>query len=426
MSESSELPSVVTAVLLALYQRHDQPLAIEAISGVGENSYGQVVRVSWPTLKDAQAIVVKIAPQNIARRAHMHVVDYYKREVFMYESVFPAYMEIHKDHNCFGVVPKLIAHGLQAPEEFLVFEDLTSRGYVPNARSSLPTYEVVTCTLKALADLHSKSFALQKIKPDKFAELVAQLKDNLFTPEMETVTIEFGKVQLRRTRQLLQGEIPKQKAKLMLEVLNHCEKKFKELALHCVAGMDQKPYSVICHGDFWNNNILYKHEAKSGLPIDAILIDFQMSRYASPILDIVYYLFTCTDKPLRDDHFMGFLDTYYNALDQNLASMNLRIDEIYPRKNFKQQLHEFGVYGLIMAAFAMPFFISKANEIVDIDEVSEAIQDLSTSSNDEPKCRELVEEFDMLNERTLPIFKRRMTDVVVDLIKYEMIDAIIQ
>jgi len=159
--------------------------------------------------------------------------------------------------------------------------------------------------------------------------------------------------------------------------------------------------------------------------VEAKLIDFQMSRFAPPVLDIVHYLYACTEKPLRDEHFSTFMDAYYNTLDQKLTSCDLRLEEIYPRSVFNRQLQLYGVYGLIMGAFSLPFFISNASEVIDIDTVSEAIQDLSTSS-DEPKYKELIEEYEMLNARTLPIFKRRIIGIVKDLIKYNMTEPLFQ
>ncbi|XP_017022757.1 uncharacterized protein [Drosophila kikkawai] len=415
MSNESELSSAVTSALLELYQRHHEPMDSQPMAGVGENAYGQVLRVSWPTVPEAASLVVKMAPKNEARRSHMHVVDYYAREVFMYQEVFP----IFKNLSEFTVTP-----ALKAPDEFLIFEDLSESGFRPNSRSSMPTYDIVICSLTALAELHACSFILQKRDPEKFRELVASVKkDNLFTPNVEEVTIEFGKAQLRRARNILDDtDGDHAEVAAMREVLERCEKYLKSLALYCVDGKSQSPHAVICHGDFWNNNILYRHEPL-GRPVEAKLIDFQMSRYAPPVLDIVHYLFACTEKQLRDEHFPEFMNAYYNTLDQRLASCDLRLEEIYPRSVFNRQLQLYGVYGLIMGAFSLPFFISNANEVLDIDTVSEAIQDLSDSS-DESKYKDLIEEYEMLNERTLPIFKRRILGIVKDLIKYEMTEPL--
>lgn len=116
-----------------------------------------------------------------------------------------------------------------------------------------------------------------------------------------------------------------------------------------------------------------------------------------------------------------------------------------------------------MSAFAVPFFVSNASELPDLDKVSEAIQELSSSSsssssdfsdtdevnddgrgeqqnevaqqrqkNNEKKtastksqsAAELVNELDILTERTLPIFKRRMIGNILDLCKYDMLEAV--
>lgn len=261
MSET-ELSSTVTRALLDLYQRHHAPLDAQPMAGVGENAYGQVLRVSWPTIPEAPSVVVKMAPKNEARREHMHVVDYYAREVFMYQEVFPIFRQLNPDQSTFTVAPALVANGLQPPNEFLIFEDLAGSGFRPNSRCSMPTYDIVICTLKALAEMHSCSFVLLSQDPAKFEELISHIKkDNLFTEDIEAVTIEFGKVQLRKTKRML-GASDGQPTEVaaMVEVLDLCEKHFKSLALYCVDEKSQKPYSVICHGDFWNNNILYRSE----------------------------------------------------------------------------------------------------------------------------------------------------------------------
>ncbi|XP_034657858.1 uncharacterized protein LOC117894754 [Drosophila subobscura] len=421
-NSNSELSSAVSNALLALYNRHNVPLVTQPISGVGENACGDILLVSWPSESSAKRLVVKMAPKNEARRLHMHVADCYAREVFMYQSVFRSYRELADDQSTFKVAPELLASGLQAPDEYLIFEDLSQSGFQTNPRSSMPTYDIVVATLKAVAELHACSFILQHRNPTKFRELVDHVRqDNLFTENIETVTIEFGKSMLSRARLLLEEDkVGDDHTTALIQVLESCERNLKALTLYCVDGTTQSPHAVICHGDFWNNNILYRREPRSNLVVEAKLIDFQLSRYASPVLDLVHYLFTSTEKQLRDEHLPELLDIYYDTLSGKIGSCGLNADDIYPRSVFDRQFQLFGVFGMIMASLSLPFFISNANEVIDIDEATEAIQDLSDSATDEPTCRELVEGFDMLNERTLPIFKRRMTDVVRDVIKYKM------
>lgn len=182
-----------------------------------------------------------------------------------------------------------------------------------------------------------------------------------------------------------------------------------------------------------------------------------MSRYASPVLDLVHYLYTCTERDLRKKHYQQLLEIYYTTLTAHIEFHGLKIEDIYPKEVFASHLKEFGIFGFCMASFAIPFFISNSSELPDLDEVATAIRDISSSSenSDEEgdensnvssngedqsggggsengktdanaKRMELLEEYDLLTERTLPIFKRRMCGIVKDLEKYDMLETVLK
>lgn len=138
---------------------------------------------------------------------------------------------------------------------------------------------------------------------------------------------------------------------------------------------------------------------------------------------------------------MEFMDIYHQTLTQIIILYGHNIDEIYPKTIFLQHLKDFGIYGFCMAAFSIPFFISNTSELPDLDEVATAIVEISSTENSDEeidsseqhhishddatnKRLELLEEYDLLSERTLPIFKRRMCGIVKDLEKYEMLENI--
>lgn len=139
---------------------------------------------------------------------------------------------------------------------------------------------------------------------------------------------------------------------------------------------------------------------------------------------------------------MEFMDIYHQTLTQHIQCYGLNIEDIYPKSIFLQQLKDFGIYGFCMAAFSIPFFISNTSELPDLDEVASAIREISSTENSDEEVEaneergevcahdattkrlELLEEYDLLSERTLPIFKRRMCAIVKDLEKYEMLENI--
>lgn len=193
--------------------------------------------------------------------------------------------------------------------------------------------------------------------------------------------------------------------------------------------------------------------------ISAKLIDFQISRYAPPVLDLVHYLFACTEKELRDKYFMDFMNFYHHSLSQYLEDYDLSIEQIYPRHIFLQQLRDYGVYGLCISAFGIPFFIANTSEYPDFDQTATALSndtasrnnvddnnnnntkdDLNNNNSDNGEESKISQDqskeesaqctdeqyLEILSERTLPIFKRRMTGIVEDLIQYDMIANVLQ
>lgn len=145
---------------------------------------------------------------------------------------------------------------------------------------------------------------------------------------------------------------------------------------------------------------------------------------------------------------MEFMNCYYDTLSKYIAFYDLNIDDIYPRHIFLEQLRQNGVFGLCMSAFSIPFFIANSGELPDLDEAAKARQVLSSSSSSSTSLASTSTSdtednydgqqqqtaaansndycLDLLNERTVPIFRRRMSSIVEDLVKYEMVDKVLQ
>lgn len=53
---------------------------------------------------------------------------------------------------------------------------------------------------------------------------------------------------------------------------------------------------------------------QNNVPVDIRLLDWQITRWASPACDLVYYLFCSTSKVFRDIHYEDLLAEYYKSL----------------------------------------------------------------------------------------------------------------
>lgn len=84
------------------------------------------------------------------------------------------------------------------------------------------------------------------------------------------------------------------------------------------------------------------------------LIDWQLLRLSSPVTDLLYLIYVCTDRKLRTEHLSSLFDLYYNTLTQNLKSMGCDPQESYPRPIFEKHIKILKRYGLAAALINLP------------------------------------------------------------------------
>lgn len=99
-------------------------------------------------------------------------------------------------------------------------------------------------------------------------------------------------------------------------------------------------------------------------------IDFQLSRVASPVLDLSYYLYTCTDKTVLD-HFDFLLQAYHISLSDSLKQLGCNCEDILTYEQLKRQWGKYGRYGLSLAPLIVKIELCQSDEVVDFAEAAE-------------------------------------------------------
>lgn len=79
------------------------------------------------------------------------------------------------------------------------------------------------------------------------------------------------------------------------------------------------------------------------------LVDFQMSRYASPVIDLHTYLFPGTDQQFRSKYYEKLLNTYYSSLSETIKKLGSDPEKLYSYDNFRMELKKFGNFALLYA-----------------------------------------------------------------------------
>lgn len=84
-------------------------------------------------------------------------------------------------------------------------------------------------------------------------------------------------------------------------------------------------------------------------------IDFQVSYYGSPILDISYLLFISSNSEITSDQFDELLSQYFDELIEVMTQLN--VSQIPDKKQLQMDFSERGCFGAFFSMFSVPIRI---------------------------------------------------------------------
>lgn len=292
-------------------------------------------------------LILKAAPQNVNRRAMFQAPKIFAQEIYSYDQVLgtliiqanfvfsyffnilqngskcvllqilPCLREFEQskgviiEENGFTEYPQCYHSVPIEFSECLLLEDLSVRGFRTIDRvNEKYTVEHVRLVMQVLGKFHAVSFALKDQQPDKFKELTSKLSERFIRFDDPFKRVFFNK----HAQEIFKVLSNEEDAHLLAKMRKLFERDAIDIAADC---LNTELGSVIAHGDVHQNNIMFKYDV-SGKPINISLVDWQVSRHSSPIIDIVYFMFCCTTKELRDDHYDDMLKLYHETLSDHI------------------------------------------------------------------------------------------------------------
>lgn len=214
------------------------------------------------------------------------------------------------EENGFNEYPKCYRTVDEGPNESVFLEDMSVRGFTMIDKSKEEvTADHVRLVMQSLGKFHAISFALKDQQPEQFKQLTSNMQE-LFVRRDDAFFRAYFNKQVESASNAVSAP---EDAHLLIKLKKLFEKDALDIAADCLHDSSNDTGSVIVHGDAWQNNTMFRYDSK-GKPIDICLLDWQITRHSSPICDIVYYMFSCTTKELRDVHYDNFLKTYHESL----------------------------------------------------------------------------------------------------------------
>ncbi|XP_072946205.1 uncharacterized protein [Epargyreus clarus] len=371
---------------------------VDYLCGKGENYIANVFRV---LIKDSSnqdknvSVIVKTLV-NTTRQELFH--ELHKREVIAYTEVIDKYNEIQSDvdEDNRVIFPQCITSSIEKGNEVIILEDLVLSGFEIDCKVEKfekLNFDQVCVIMAEMGKLHALSFVFERVDPNRYAEVKNQFYDLMFRDSF------INKTKLRNyfmeSYEMSVNAVEDLQAKEKLESIK--TKLFEILKIYS----QPKKYSVLCHGDCWINNIVFSHQENK---TKVCFLDFQAMRHASPVTDIIYFLYICTDSQFRTNHIEDIKRIYYNSFKSFLNLFNIDANSAYPVEAFESDMKEFLPFGLIIALIELRIVTTREDEALFKD-----------SENEELEIKKKEKE---------NVFEIRVNDVVNEAVRNGVLDQI--
>ncbi|XP_053958392.1 uncharacterized protein LOC128863303 isoform X1 [Anastrepha ludens] len=286
----------------------------------------------------------------------------FQTEIRMYTEVLPLIEGVLRQYGDDTVLgPKLI-HCSDSSPSFVVFEDLTQQGYTTLGYRHINSDEIKIALLK-LAKLHAISYKLSQEKENIFAGID---KGSINTVDQESFT--FIKNATKLMKEVLSEHGDLRKFVPLIESVEHI---FLSSSIDMFNENRDGRLDGICvlnHGDFHAKNIMVQNV--DGKLKDLMLLDYQISIFGSPAIDLHYAFIMMFSPEMRREKFDELLYYYITNFQETLRKTEYK-GRIPTNVEFRQELQKRRYWGLFLLLSFLVFRYTFADEKGDIAKVVE-------------------------------------------------------
>ncbi|XP_058983196.1 uncharacterized protein LOC131800389 [Musca domestica] len=362
------------------FGQHKYNYNIDLATKKGDNYMGVVYRITVSVHSDAISdnkndlkLIMKVPPQNPQRRQQFFAGPGFQREILAYRIFLPLVHDFQKSkcikpNEMFIEYPRFYFSLREEFHEAICMSDIQEEGFYMHDRFKLLTREHVALTMRIYGKLHATSLAIKDQSPEKIQDLKCIV--DIFEQRKDDPQLNDYFESLKKTAL---DCFDRERESFYWEKLNayFSRGSFYNLMLMLLEPRTSEPLSVICHGDCWINNIMYKTE-NAGIA-DARLLDWQIMRYASPIIDLMYFLMSSTTKEFRAQYFYEMLDIYHESACEHLKRLGSKPENIFSKKAFQKEFKAKGAIGLLLAMIVLPILTTKGEDVPDLEILSEKV-----------------------------------------------------
>uniref|UniRef100_A0A1Y9IVH5 CHK domain-containing protein n=1 Tax=Anopheles minimus TaxID=112268 RepID=A0A1Y9IVH5_9DIPT len=131
---------------------------------------------------------------------------------------------------------------------------------------------------------------------------------------------------------------------------------------------EEVTFRVLNHGDLWSNNMMFRYDdpADDASVREVMFVDFQLSSYGSPGLDLVYCLHNCPQFEVRETRTEYLLQIYHHSLCEGLSAGGYERNHFPTFANVQKEYERHEFIGLVSGLSMLPIILMERTEGVKL------------------------------------------------------------
>ncbi|CAL4072357.1 unnamed protein product [Meganyctiphanes norvegica] len=290
------------------------------------------------------------------------------RELIMYSSAVTAlnkFQEKHSNDEYRLNIPKFI-YGKWTEKEFvLVMENVKVNGFNNVPKKDGLNLQQAKAIVENLAKLHAVSYAYTK--SNNFLEKFPCYENNKNMKVMNDFGMGLG-IDLMSRFLKTQKDKTELANKLKVNkdaIVNKLKEYYEDVNKHKI--------TCLIHGDAWSNNFMFKEisNENDGQTFQLQMVDWQMTYWNTPTIDLQYLLTTSTTGEFRRTHLDDVLRHYHATFTTATTKMGAPLSN-WNFRIFKSEYERASYHGILKGLFVV--LVTQSETGTKFQEISQSHQ----------------------------------------------------
>lgn len=300
-------------------------------------------------IRKSDDILVKLTP----KIKHSKFISYsFFNEMNFYTKIVPVLSAL--DKTFVSLFPQFyygeMVFNVKEDKSLIILENLKAKGYRMTEKKSFLDRRHLVLMMRKLGQFHAYSYKAKKEIDRLFIPLANNCTETNPLVNMEMCDFLPRLAERGFKRLMLENPSYKKYEPEIVSMLQNVDNIF----VKSLTGDSKNPSSVIIHGDYLRNNVVFLYEDET--PKDMMFVDLATFRFASPAIDLMTVLYLNTDQKTRDEFWDTLIDEYYVSMKTTFPE-----NRVPDKNDILSEFVDRAFYAYAIASYFLPILIENDN-----------------------------------------------------------------